>query len=82
MRSIAADEVRHAELSWQVGSWLATRLDDPERAHVRSARRVAARRLASDCLAPVDPVVARAAGLPSPPVAAAMVRAMTRTLWA
>jgi hypothetical protein len=36
---IAADELRHAALSWRIGGWLEARLDASGRAHVAQARR-------------------------------------------
>lgn len=45
MRTIAADECRHADLSWQVGAWAASRLDLREREAVRRAMQDAARML-------------------------------------
>jgi len=35
---IARDESRHAELSWELASWLDTQLDAPARARVEAAR--------------------------------------------
>ena len=40
-RRITADEARHAELAWAIGSWLAPRLTAEERAQVEAARAAA-----------------------------------------
>jgi hypothetical protein len=45
MRSIAHDECDHAALSWRVGQWMMSQLDDPERRAVRSAMREAVSQL-------------------------------------
>jgi hypothetical protein len=39
MARIAADETRHAQLSWDLAAWLDTRLDDAERREVERARK-------------------------------------------
>ncbi len=44
---IAADETRHAALSWEVAQWAEQQLDDRARARVASARRRALRTLAN-----------------------------------
>jgi rubrerythrin len=41
MRGIAADETRHAELSWAIAAWLEPQLSARERAAVDAARRSA-----------------------------------------
>jgi hypothetical protein len=38
MRSIARDELRHAELAWAIAAWAAGKLTRSERARVRAAR--------------------------------------------
>jgi hypothetical protein len=65
---IAEDETRHAQWSWDLDAWLATRLSSAERRRVAAARRAA--------LAELGPVGPRphGLGLPSPAVTRRMAR--------
>jgi hypothetical protein len=45
MRRIAADETRHAALSWDLARWFDSKLDADARARVATARRHAVNRL-------------------------------------
>jgi len=51
MTTIAADETRHAELSWELASWLDERLDDDQRRAVVRAREDEARALRAELAA-------------------------------
>jgi hypothetical protein len=81
MRRIAADETRHAALAWAVARWAEARLDHRGRSRVRRARTAAARALARDVARPLPASLAGEAGVPSGPVATALVRAMS-DVWA
>lgn len=69
MRAIADEETSHAALSWDVATWLDGLLTEEERAKVRAAREAARAELAAELAAPVEPELARSAGLPTPAVA-------------
>ncbi|HZS37457.1 MAG TPA: hypothetical protein VFF06_11560 [Polyangia bacterium] len=74
MTTLAADETRHAELSWEIDAWLRSRLAPAERARVEEARRAELAALASTLDACADETLARATGLPPPHVARALHR--------
>jgi hypothetical protein len=66
MRGIAADETRHAELSWQVAAFIEPKLSARERLSVARARSAALEQLRRDIAADPLPVAARAhVGWPS-----------------
>jgi hypothetical protein len=70
---IAADETRHAALSWEVARWAEQRLDARARARVAASRRVAARALAEQ-IATREPTAADALlGVPSKRAARALL---------
>lgn len=73
---IAEDETRHAQLSWDIDAWAQRQLSAPERVSVQAARRRALETLREEVLSPPDADVARAAGLPPPHVASAMLNAL------
>ncbi|TKC90568.1 ferritin-like domain-containing protein [Polyangium fumosum] len=73
MQEIAADEARHAALSWKVHVWAMERLGPEERAHVQQAQADALSRLAASTTRAPAPEVARAAGLPGPTEAACLL---------
>ena len=79
--AIAADELRHAELAWDVAHWLEPRLPPSVRHHVTQARRQAAAALARDLArsrpSPIDAV----AGLPSPSAGLALAEQLGASLW-
>lgn len=70
---IAADEARHAALSWAVARWIDGRLDAPARARVARARARAVRALQRATLAPSS---GAAVGLPGPRDHAALLSGM------
>jgi len=63
---IAADETRHAALSWAIHRWAERRLQPRERRRLARRRRTAAEHLRVDLTRAFDPSVHRAAGLPTP----------------
>jgi hypothetical protein len=64
MRRIADDEIRHAALARSAARWMDGRLGARVRARVEQARRVEVAALRREVADPVDPVLAREAGLP------------------
>lgn len=82
MRSIAADETRHAALAWDVAEWIDSRLTSEERALVASARREAIAALRDALAAPVARDLVHDAGIPSAPKALAMLDVVAPSLWA
>ncbi len=79
---IAEDETRHAELSWEIERWAWSRLSDAERAQVHAARRQAIAELREELARPVAPELVTHAGMPTPPVAQALLASLERELWA
>jgi hypothetical protein len=73
MRAIAADEARHAALSWALAAWAEPRLDADARARVEAARTHALADLAREVAAPVSEPLVRIAGFPSAAVQQALV---------
>lgn len=82
MRHIAADEVRHAALAWQVARWAERRLSQTARARVRSARQAAIAALRIEVAAAPSPELVQLAGLPPPAVALQLVDQLAGSLWA
>jgi hypothetical protein len=81
MSRIAADETRHAELSLAISRWAAPRLDRPARDRVARARRRAVEQLAREARTALPDAARRAAGLPNPDQAAALLTALDGALW-
>ncbi|MBX3229967.1 MAG: ferritin-like domain-containing protein [Labilithrix sp.] len=78
---IARDEAAHAALALDLADWLATRLDPTERAHVEAARAAAWRDLTAECARlPPAPEVVHDAGMPTAPIATALVTALHHAL--
>jgi hypothetical protein len=82
MRTIAADETRHASLAWAVAEWLDTCLDERVKARVRAAKARAIEELRSEMCIPQPSILQRLAGLPESAEAARMLDEMRDTLWA
>lgn len=81
MREIAADETRHAELSWQIAEWLEPRLAGHERAALDKARSQALAQLAREIAADPLPDRARAEiGWPSAAQQQALLQRMATEL--
>jgi hypothetical protein len=77
LRTIAADEARHAALSWRVHAWARASLGAAGRRRVDDAMRESARELAREVLAgPSESELARRLGLPAPDEAARMLSAL------
>ncbi|QSQ22576.1 hypothetical protein JY651_46980 [Pyxidicoccus parkwayensis] len=81
LRSIAPDELRHAELSWSIDAWARSRLSPEARNRIEEARREAWRALEQDFAEAVLPESeCRQAGLPAPGVARQLVRELARSM--
>jgi hypothetical protein len=81
MGGIARDETAHAQLSWHVAAWLASRLTEEERALVALETERAVEELRAEVARPLPEPVRRALGLPSPCVAQSMLGAMRAEVW-
>jgi len=81
MMRIARDETRHAALSWNVGQWLATRLDRRAQSRVEMAKQSAARELLSSFSSELAPSFADLVGLPEPARASQLANELQRALW-
>jgi hypothetical protein len=81
MRPIARDEMRHAELAWEVARWVDRRLTDRERARVKKARAAAVLRLVEQVSREVDRELVEGLGLPTAPVARALAVKLAGQLW-
>jgi len=81
MRTIAEDELSHAQLSWDVACWLAERLAPAERAVVERARLEAIQRLESEASEAIPRAWGAALGWPSREQAAAVLRGMGERVW-
>lgn len=79
MARVAADETRHAELSWAVDRFLDRKLDAPARERTARARRQALDELERGARRGVDPLLVERAGLPTPTAARRLVRALAQT---
>jgi hypothetical protein len=77
MRSIARDELRHAELAWDVAAWSEPKLRFGRRRALREARQRTMAALVRECTEPTAECV-RLAGLPSAGTAAALARGLSR----
>jgi hypothetical protein len=81
MCGIAADETRHAELSWSVAAWLEPQLSEADRSAVAAARGLALRQLEREIDAEALPQAARAElGIPSATVQRALLQRMASEL--
>src|SRR5690606_8265202 len=82
LRQIAVDETRHAELSFQIHSWVETQLPPEQRAELASAMKAAVAKLRAE-VAHAQPVAVRVlAGAPSPADAVALLDDLEAQLWA
>lgn len=77
MRSIADDEVRHADLGWRVDAWVNEKLDANGRAAVRKAGRDAVRDLWANAANPGDDEL----GLPDADAARMILSRLALELW-
>jgi hypothetical protein len=69
MRTIAPDEVRHAEIAWWVASWAEPRLSESARREISRARREAFVELLSSTKGRIPAALVTVAGVPHPTVA-------------
>ena len=83
MRSIAADETRHAELAWAIDAWLDTRVDADARSEIAAARAsMAAAVLASVAANSPAPALVHEAGVPGRARAMQLAAGLAEALWA
>ena len=78
MAMISTDEVKHAELSWDIARWVEPRLLPAEQVAVVAARAAAFDELLEEAAAPVDSTLIAMAGLPAPRDAVSLVRAASQ----
>lgn len=78
--AIAADETRHAELSWRLHAWLLQRLPAGHRRHLDAAMASAWADLEDAAATPVAEALTTDPGLPTPEVATQMVRELRAAL--
>lgn len=79
---IAADERRHALLSWRVAAWIDMQLTLAERAQVAAASRAAIATLREEEAWPKSNAVSQAVGLPSPATALGLLAELGAQFWA
>lgn len=77
---VAADETRHAALSWEVARWAEAQLDGPARARVLAARARAVRALRGKLAARVEVAARTVVGQPRRGEALALLDAMITSL--
>jgi hypothetical protein len=81
MKTIARDEMRHAQLSWAIAQWLETKLDARARARVSRARSEAVEALARGARHEPDAGVVQRLGIPSAAQALAALHELRASLW-
>ena len=81
LRRIAKDEMRHAELAWDVHHWVSGRLGVAARRRVSRALRTAAREVGREARLGVHPDVVREVGVPARWRARAIARELDERLW-
>jgi hypothetical protein len=81
MRAIAADELRHAALSWEVAEWAKRRVAPGQRRAIDRAQRRAVRKLVAEAAAPVHPALEHVAGAPDRARSKALALALAERLW-
>jgi hypothetical protein len=79
--SVARDEARHAELSWQIHEWACARLSDAERDELASAAHRAVAELRRELEHDRGRAVQTEAGMPGPRQARTLLDALDRALW-
>jgi len=82
MKVVSDDEIRHAELSWALASWLEPQLSDEERAQIEEARHQAVTELLANANAPVHPSLVKHAGMPDPATNARLLSQLAADIWA
>jgi hypothetical protein len=81
MNTIARDELRHAQLSWDLANWLASRLTPEELARVRGERAHALAELQAELQSDPPEAWRAALGLPTRDEAQAILQAMSADVW-
>jgi len=81
MARIAADETRHAALSWAVADWMAQRLDRHELRRVADARRDSASALKAELRTRPSAALVREAGFPTCAAALSLHEQLRAALW-
>jgi hypothetical protein len=81
LTGIAADETRHAALSWQIHAWALPRLSQRAQRRILAAQRRAARRLGERVTREVDEALCSLAGLPDAATARALYASVDHALW-
>lgn len=81
MKRIAADETRHAELSFELARWFDRRLGTAGRRRVRDARKRAVQELARSVRRSPHGTALVALGLPTVHQASTLVDELRRLLW-
>jgi hypothetical protein len=79
MATLAADELRHAALSWEIAAWASAHVAP---APVARAQRKAIAKLAATVTAPIPRELRETVGLPDEREAADLARGLARHLWA
>ena len=79
---IAADEARHAQLSWDIAAWAEQKLDAPARERIAKGRRRSAHELAERVSRASEPEPVRAAlGLPDAATSRRLFEHLRGALW-
>lgn len=81
MQGIAADESRHAQLSWEIDAWARTRLSAAAVARLDAARREAVDGLERALTRRRHAVLHERAGVPEPAVARELLAELRAALW-
>jgi hypothetical protein len=81
MRTVAADELSHATLSWDLARWIESRLAPAQRAQVDRERERAIAHLESEIAVAVPEAWRTTLGLPSPDEARTILRGMHAEVW-
>lgn len=82
LRRIAADETRHAALSWELHGWAQHRLSPNQRGVVKRRTAEALERLQHELTTEQAEAVCRVAGMPRPDQARALFAGLRRRLFA
>ena len=81
MRRITDDEIRHAELSWDIAAWLLPRLSPRQQRHIARAQRAAVAQLQRELLVSPHPTLVHDAGLPDREAALQLLQQLADRLW-
>lgn len=81
MRRIAADELRHAALAWEIAAWSERLLRAGAQQRVHDARRAAVAELGAELRRQPHPSLVGALGVPSAPNALRLHRELERSVW-